>query len=44
LRQRIDGQGFLTTQERDALTLRPGDGPEEIEQIIFTLRKIGEGG
>jgi hypothetical protein len=44
LRERIEKQGLLTTQERDTLTFRSGDGLDKIEQMIFLLRKIGEGG
>lgn len=44
LRERIEQQGLLTAQERDTLTFRSGDGPDKIEQIVFLLRKIGEGG
>jgi hypothetical protein len=44
LRERLEKQGLLTTQERDILTFRSGDDLKKIEQIIFLLRKIGEGG
>jgi hypothetical protein len=44
LRERLDEQGLLTTQERDILTFRSGDDLNKIEQIIFLLRKIGDGG
>jgi hypothetical protein len=44
LRERLEKQGLLTAHERDILTFRSGDDLAKIEQILFTLRKVGEGG